>query len=344
MPGGSTAVLSDPNAVNPSFTADMLDEYIVELVVTDSLGAQSAPDYVLINTYNAPPIADAGPDQTIIVLGTTINLDGTKSSDPESDEIRYLWTITQKPAESTAELSDPCSVTPAFIADIHGDYVITLIVTDIFGAVSDPDNVTVSFENIKPVADAGANQYVIVGDTVSLDGSGSTDTNGDLLTYSWSFTSKPAGSLAELTSSTSVQTSFVVDEPGDYVVSLVVNDGFADSNAANVTITAMTIEEAAIRALTEATEETNKLDPDGLKNGTITRDALINKINVVLGMIENGRYENAQHKLTTDLVDNINGCAETGEPDDNDWVITCEGQSQIYPLIIEAIELLGRLI
>jgi hypothetical protein len=34
----------------------------------------------------------------------------------------------------------------------------------------------------------------------------------------------------------------------------------------------------------------------------------------------------------------MNGCAETGEPDKNDWIITCEGQSQLYPLIIEAIE------
>ncbi|MHC4461352.1 MAG: PKD domain-containing protein [Planctomycetota bacterium] len=343
-PDGSTAELSNPNAVNPSFTADMLDEYIVELIVTDSLGAQSAPDYVLINTYNAPPIADAGPDQTIIVLGTTVELNGSQSYDAEGDGITYLWTITQKPPESIGELSDPCSATPAFVADIHGDYVITLIVTDIFGAVSDPDSVTVSFENIKPVADAGVNQFVIVGDIVSLDGSGSTDTNGDLLTYSWSFTSKPAGSLAEFTSPTSVQTSFVPDEPGAYVVSLVANDGFVDSNAVDVTITAMTIHEAAIRVLIDTTEETNDLDPEGLKNGTITRDALINKINVVLRMVNDGRYENAHHKLTTDLVDNINGCAETGEPDDNDWVITCEGQSQVYPLIMEVIELLGRLI
>ena len=343
-PEGSTAVLSDSNAVNPSFTADMLDEYIVELVVTDSLGAQSAPDYVLINTYNTPPIADAGPNQTIIVLGTTVELNGSQSSDADGDGITYLWTITQKPPESIAELSDPCSATPAFIADIHGDYVITLIVTDVFGAVSEPDSVTVDFENIKPLADAGVNQFVIIGDTVSLDGSGSTDTNGDLLTYSWTFTSKPPGSLAEFTNPTSVQTSFMADESGAYVVSLVVNDGFVDSNAVDVTITAMTIHEAVIRVLIDATEEVNDLDPEGLKNGTITSDALINKINVVLGMIDDGRYENARHKLVTDLVDNIDGCAETGEPDDNDWIITCEGQSRVYPLIMEAIELLGRLI
>jgi parallel beta-helix repeat protein len=343
-PEGSTAVLSEPNAVNPSFTVDMLGDYIAELVVTDSLGAQSTADEVLISTYNTAPVADAGADQTIIEIGTTVELDGTQSSDPEGDEMTYFWTIMQKPAGSMAELSDPCSATPTFVADIHGDYVITLIVTDIFGAVSDADNLAVGFENVKPVADAGVNQTVIVGDTVSLDGSGSTDANFDMLIYSWSFVSVPAGSLAEIADPTSVQTSFVADEPGAYVVSLVVNDGFVDSDAANVTITAMTIHEAVVKVLVDAIGEVNDLDPEGLKNGTITSDALINKINVVLGMINDGRYENARHKLVTDLVDNINGCAETGEPDDNDWIITCEGQSQVYPLIVEAIGLLQNLI
>jgi len=33
-----------------------------------------------------------------------------------------------------------------------------------------------------------------------------------------------------------------------------------------------------------------------------------------------------------------NGCAETGRPDKNDWIITCEEQGELYPLIIETIE------
>jgi len=32
------------------------------------------------------------------------------------------------------------------------------------------------------------------------------------------------------------------------------------------------------------------------------------------------------------------GCAETGQPDKNDWIITCEEQNEIYPLVIETIE------
>jgi len=335
-PGGSIAELSDANTVSPSFTVDMLGDYVIELIVTDSLGARSIAAQVIIDTYNAAPAADAGPDQNIIQIGTTVELDGTGSIDPEGDGITFLWVITQKPDGSLAELSDPCSPTPSFVADVHADFVITLVVTDEFGAAGDPDSVTVSFENIQPVADAGSDQSVSIGDTVSLDGSGSTDTNGDELTYSWSFASKPAGSLAEFSDPTSVQPSFVVDEPGEYVVSLVVNDGFVDSVAANVTITAISHQEEAVKALLESIDVVNNLDQAILKNGNETRDSLINKINAVLGIIYQENYVTAAGKLDNDVIERTDGCTITGDPDSNDWVMTCEGQGRVYPLVDKA--------
>jgi len=343
-PEDSIAVLSDANTVSPSLTVDMLGDYVIELVVTDSLGAESAADQVVIDTFNAPPVADAGLDQVIIEIGTTVELDGTGSNDPEGDGITYLWAITQKPAGSLAELSDPCSPTPAFVADIHADYVIALVVTDVFGAASDPDSVTVRFENIKPEANAGSDRSVFVADTVSLDGSRSTDTNGDLLTYRWSFASKPAGSLAEFTNPTSIQTGFVADEPGEYVVSLVVNDGFVDSDAANVTITAISHQEEAVRLLLETIDVVTELDPVILKNGNETKDSIINKINAVLGIIGQQNYATAVGKLENDVLERTDGCAATGEPDSNDWITTCEGQGLVYPLVNKAREHLLNLI
>ena len=343
-PEGSIAVLSDPCAVSPSFTVDVLGDYTIELIVTDSLGAASEPDYVLIGTYNTAPVANAGPDQSIILLGTTVGLNGSLSHDADADEITYFWTITQKPAGSTAELSDPCAAAPTFAADIHDDYVISLVVTDVFGAASAPDSVTVSFENIKPLADAGTEQSVIIGETVFIDGSGSSDGNGDLLSYSWSFTSVPPGSLAEFVDPTSVQTSFTVDKSGTYVVSLVVNDGFEDSDAAEVTITAISYQEMAVGALLETITVVRDLPPEILKNGNVTRDSIINKIEVVLDMIGDGRYENAVGKLINDIIERTDGCANGGEPDSNDWIMTCEGQSQVYSLTMEAIGYLQNLI
>ncbi len=46
----------------------------------------------------------------------------------------------------------------------------------------------------------------------------------------------------------------------------------------------------------------------------------------------------ALDKLENNILRKTNGCAETGEPDKNDWIITCEEQGELYPLVIETIE------
>ena len=301
-----------------------------------------AYEYELLNT---PPVADVGDDQAITELGSTVQLDGSQSWDDDGDAITYFWTISDKPEGSLAELSNPCAVDPNFIADVHGDYVVTLVVTDIFGAESLPDSMTVSFENVEPVADAGDNQPAIVGDIIFLDGSGSYDGNGDLLSYSWSFVSKPSESLAELSDANVVNPSFIADKAGAYVVSLVVNDGFVDSKPANVTIMAIFTQEAAALALIETIETINALDPESFKNNDLG-DALTNKINAALEMIDQGLYQDALNKVEKGILQKTNGCAESipPAPDKNDWIISCPEQDQVYLLIIEAIELLEALI
>jgi hypothetical protein len=299
---------------------------------------------VLVSTFNTPPIADAGEDQVIVQCGTAVQLDGSQSYDDEGDDFTYLWTITQKPTESEAELDEPDSSMPTFIADVHGDYVISLTVTDFYNAVSETDSITVSFENVKPVADAGVNQSVIIGDAVLLDGTGSYDNNFDPLSYSWNFVSTPSESLATLSASNIVNPSFTVDKTGEYVVSLVVNDTFVNSDPANVTIMAIaTGEEAAAITLIETVESVNFLGPESLKNKNLS-NALTNQINAALAMIDEGLYEDALDKLEHSILGKTNGCAEIGIPDKNDWIKTCDAQNQIYPQIMEVIELLRDMI
>ena len=91
--------------------------------------------------------------------------------------------------------------------------------------------VTITTTNTAPVANPGLNQFVPVPAVVSLDGSGSTDADNDSLTYNWSFSSRPPGSNATLSSLTAVAPTFFADVTGTYVVQLIVNDGFADSSS-----------------------------------------------------------------------------------------------------------------
>jgi hypothetical protein len=91
--------------------------------------------------------------------------------------------------------------------------------------------------NTAPVADAGPDQSVTTGAMVMLDGSGSSDADGDTLSYTWTL-SAPAGSASVLSGDAAASPSFTADVDGDYVLSLVVNDGAASSAADSVTITA----------------------------------------------------------------------------------------------------------
>src|SRR5262249_15104645 len=91
--------------------------------------------------------------------------------------------------------------------------------------------------NWPPVANAGPAQTVFRRATVSLNGSGSTDPDGDPLTFRWKFLSRPQGSQARLAQATTATPSFVADVAGTYVVRLIVNDGLVDSAPATVTVT-----------------------------------------------------------------------------------------------------------
>ena len=84
--------------------------------------------------------------------------------------------------------------------------------------------------NDPPKANAGPSQQVYVGDKVTLDGSNSSDPNGDSISYQWRFISKPKGSKAALSNSKRVNPTFKVDVPGDHVVELVVKDRWGKSS------------------------------------------------------------------------------------------------------------------
>lgn len=91
--------------------------------------------------------------------------------------------------------------------------------------------------NTIPLANAGVAQNLVAGSAVSLDGSASSDGNGDPLTYAWTLISKPSASTAVVFPENFVKPTFNADAVGTYVVSLTVNDGKSNSPAATVTIT-----------------------------------------------------------------------------------------------------------
>jgi len=246
VPSGSSASLSDATTVSANFTPDIDGDYVVSLTVNDGTESSnnSNSDSVTISASppvsNTAPVADAGVDQNI-TTGNLVNLDGSGSSDADGDSLSFSWTFTSMPSGSSASLSGATSETPSFTADLDGTYVLSLTVND-GSENSNADSVSIiaATGNSAPIASAGVDQAVETGDTVFLDGSASTDSDGDNLTYSWSFSSTPGGSSASLTGATTDSPSFTTDVDGTYTIALVVNDGTVDSTNDSVSITATT--------------------------------------------------------------------------------------------------------
>lgn len=210
---------------------------------TDSgeIEGDSLPDTTDSETHDPddlPPVADAG-DDLVVAVDVVVGLDGAGSYDPEDEALAYRWEIDSLPSGSSVTLVNDSFVDPMFIPDLPGEYLIDLVVND--GAQdSTPDQVSVLAEPTSelPVANAGNNQQVEVGDSVRLDGSASYDPGGEPLSYAWAFTSVPSGSAAALSNPASVSPSFTADLTGRYEIELVVSDSTSHSDPDATTITA----------------------------------------------------------------------------------------------------------
>ena len=242
-PQDSVATLSDSNVVNPTFVADLDGSYLVDLVVADS-EEQSETNTVTIvaETANSTPVANAGADQNV-QTNSLVVLDGSASSDADNDGLTYRWTIDNFPEGSGAQLDDDSAISPSFTADMAGAYSISLVVNDgIEDSAPDSVMVVAASVNSAPVADAGQDQEVLVGDEVTLDGSPSSDADGDELVYTWVFSSIPEDSTSILSDADAQVAIFSADKQGVYVVKLTVDDGELTSEPDTVSVTAVNSE------------------------------------------------------------------------------------------------------
>lgn len=337
-PAGSGAALNDPTAVNPAFTADVMGTYIATLTVTNALGLQSTQDSVTISTSNSAPLASAGPDQAILLDKSTVQLDGSQSWDPDGDPLTYSWTFTSVPFGATAPtLSSSSAVTPTFVIDVHGTYVVQLTVSDGWTA-SAPSYVTLGFDNLPPVANAGVGGSVLVGTPIVLDGTASADPNLDPLTYAWSLVSAPELSHATIAQSAETVASLVPDLPGTYVAQLVVNDGLVPSSPSTVSWFVYTTPDKIKRDAEYIQWVIRGLPPGALRSGGQVK-ALIAKLNTFIQDIDKQDYAAALGKLEDDVLLRVDGCAISSPPTPNgdDFIRNCADQATVYPLVLDLI-------
>jgi len=239
-PTASNVVILNSTSVNPTFTPDVDGTYVLSLIVSDDTFSSAQSTITLIaQSPNEPPIAVAGTNQEVDTL-TLVTLDGGASSDLEGADLSFTWVLSSKPTGSNVSLNNAMSVNPSFTPDLIGTYKIELTVNDgVFDSEISEVLVIAVETNIAPIADPGSDKKIELGQLIQLDGSASSDANDDNLTYSWSLLTAPPQSVAFLVDDSSQRPTLTPDLVGEYVLTLVVNDGTVDSEAVNLIITVL---------------------------------------------------------------------------------------------------------
>lgn len=187
---GPKVVLNSYKGADVEFTAPDLkgkDSLLLSFQLTGySPGNGYAADLTMVKVipFNAPPVADAGPDMTVS-KGAIVKLVGS-GTDPENDPIRFSWTQVSGNKlnffESTANL---LTIQLPPVQTGSPDYVFELKVTDSHGNFdTDTATVSVNMVNGPPKAYAGPDQRITSGGKVTVEGSG-WDPDGDDLTFTW---------------------------------------------------------------------------------------------------------------------------------------------------------------
>jgi len=186
--------------------------------------AAPSPVFTLSGLLSA---GGAGADASA-VLGNTITLSASGSTDADGDVLTYQWSVVSKPAASTLSLT-ATGTEQTVKPDVAGAYAFRVRVTDTKGAFTEKTaNLTV-ISNEAPVTNVVVTasyaavpsrapiQTLSIGSSVVLDSSSSTDADGDPVVTTWELIAKPVSSTATLTGF-GVTRRFVPDLAGLYEV------------------------------------------------------------------------------------------------------------------------------
>lgn len=212
-------------------------------------------------TDNKSPTSAAGPDK-VVYEGEEVILDGTDSVDEDGTIEEYSWILEDTdddcdPVLGSLQDADQAKakfIAPKEIPQQECNYYYQLEVRDNNGLIdSDAVNVKVQSSgsgigNKLPVAEAGRDRQVDEGESVTLDGSDSTDQDGTIISYKWNIEEwddeDPPGKLTNTNTATPrFSAPALKDPPGIYGIDLEVedNDGGIDTDTIVVRVNAKSI-------------------------------------------------------------------------------------------------------
>ena len=283
--------LSGATTAMPTFTAPSLDattrlRFI--LSATDSTFSDPVASFttvlitIVAQTNTQRPTAVAGSDQTVDE-GATVTLTGG-GVDPESATLTYQWEQVGGPSVLLTNADMRVATVKAPLG-VGSNLALTFSLTTNDGdidSVSDEVVITVqadtnSTPNAPPVANAGPDASVFQGFQHFFNGGGSSDPEGQPLTYLWTKVSGPTTvPEAFLSETTARPTLFVLR--GEFMVntvhvfSLVVSDPVQSSAADMVSITVIAIadEPTVSVSLDQTVGEGANVTLTGIANSDLT--------------------------------------------------------------------------
>lgn len=206
---GTQVTLEDANFERAFFIApeNSTSGLVFRLTVTDQGNLSDSDDVFITVNAAKPPFADAGLDQAVQNLDL-VTLDGSGSSSSVENGLRFLWEQLSGPPVSLSSPSNSVATFSAPLVPEEGAVLLFQLTVEDGRGITDTDQVEVlvSFANLFPSANAGPNQVVVEGSTVSLDGSDSLDPDGGIARFQWE---QIAGSPVALSEVTSVRPTFV---------------------------------------------------------------------------------------------------------------------------------------
>lgn len=232
--------------------------YTARLTVTDDAGVanSTASDIVRIGV-NAPPVPTSTRPDRPIAVGEVARFDATESSDLDGEILSYFWEF------GDGAIGEGDRVEYAYAAP--GIYQVRLTLRDNSATLSDTAETAFSVVvSAAPIAASGPDQFVTASEVV-FDGGGSSDPDGEITTYEWTFGDGEVG--------TGRIVRHAYREPGIYEVSLNVRDDSGaplniDRDTASVRINQTPIADAGPDLIVAPGQESvldgsGSVDPDG---------------------------------------------------------------------------------
>lgn len=204
---------------SPTHTYAAPGTYVVALTVSDGRGGTAsanatatiaAPNRAPVAAINGPYVSNAG---------VNINFSSAGSSDPDGDTLSFAWSFGDGGTSTSAN--------PTYSYVAPGTFTVSLTVSDGRGLSNTATTTaTIGALNRNPVANPGGPYGAAPGQSITFSAAGSSDPDGDPLTFSWTF--------GDGGTATGVGPSHTYAAAGTYTVTLNVSDGRGGTASATV--------------------------------------------------------------------------------------------------------------